>query len=185
MIRTLARPLLASWFVFRGVSDALEPAPRAREVEPLLEPVLSAMEGRVGASVPPVSTDTLVRLHGGATAIAAATLALSKTPRTAGVALTGLAAVSLATTTPFWRLPEGPERDAAIERFLVQLSLLGGAALAATAGHSAGHVKRKKARKAKAKQRKADAKAKEAAKLAKERAKAGLPAASRSWWRAA
>jgi hypothetical protein len=65
--------------------------------------------------------------------------------------LTGLAVVTVATGAPFWRLPEGDERDAALDQFMKNLSLLGGAMLAASAGHSAGHMKRKKARKAKAK----------------------------------
>ena len=85
---------------------------------------------------------------------------MSKSPRTAGVALTGLAAITVATATPFWRMEEGAEREAALEQFMKNLSLLGGAMLAATAGHSAGHVKRKKARKAKAHDK---AKAKKAA----------------------
>jgi len=78
-------------------------------------------------------------------------LAISKSPRSAGVVLTGLAAVTVATSAPFWRLPDGEERDAALNEFMKNLSLLGGAMLAATAGHSAGHIKRKKAHKAKAK----------------------------------
>ena len=118
--------------------------------------------------------DVLVRAHGIATAVTAATLALSKSPRTAGVALTGLAAVTVATATPFWRMEEGPEREAALEQFMKNLSLLGGAMLAATAGHSAGHIKRKKARKVKAKAKKAaEKKAKKKAAAKKAAAKSG------------
>lgn len=144
MIRALARPLLASWFVYEGVQAALEPQKGAQAAQPVIEPLLR----EVGVDVP---VESLVRAHGIATAATAAVLAFSKSPRTAGVALTGLAAVTVATATPFWRMEEGPERDAALEQFLKNLSLLGGAMLAATAGHSAGHIKRKKARKAKAK----------------------------------
>jgi len=149
MIRALARPMLASWFVYRGVRDALDPQQRAAQAEPVVRPLLD----QAGAA--DLSTADAIRMHGVATAAAAATLALSRTPRTAGVALTGLAAVSAAVYAPFWRLPEGPEREAVRDEFVKNLSLVGGAMLAATAGHSAGHVKRKKARKAKAKARKA------------------------------
>ena len=144
MIRALARPLLASWFVYEGVQAALEPQKGAQAAQPVVEPLLR----EVGVDVP---VESLVRAHGIATAATAVVLAFSKSPRTAGVALTGLAAVTVATATPFWRMEEGPERDAALEQFLKNLSLLGGAMLASTAGHSAGHIKRKKARKAKAK----------------------------------
>jgi uncharacterized membrane protein YphA (DoxX/SURF4 family) len=144
MMRSLARPLLASWFVYGGVRDALEPHARAAVAEPVVGPLLKD----AGVEVP---METLVRVHGAATAATAAVLAMSRTPRTAGVALTGLAAVTVATGAPFWRLPEGEERDAALDEFMKNLSLLGGAMLAATVGHTAGHMKRKKAHKAKAK----------------------------------
>lgn len=162
MIRVLARPLLASWFVFGGVRSALEPQKGAEAAEPVIQPLLR------DAGID-VSVDSLVRAHGIATAVTATVLAFSKGPRTAGVALTGLAAVTVATATPFWRMEEGPDRDAALDQFMKNLSLLGGAMLAATAGHSAGHVKRKKARKVKSK-----AKAKEQA-----RAKKAAPAVGR------
>ncbi len=153
MTRALARPLLASWFVFGGVRAALEPQKGAEAARPVVEPLLRD----AGIDVP---VDTLVKAHGVATAATAAILALSKTPRMAGVALTGLAAVTVATATPFWRMEEGPEREEALEQFMKNLSLLGGAMLAATAGHSVGHVKRKKARKVKANEK---ARAKKAA----------------------
>ena len=153
MIRALARPLLASWFVYGGVRDALEPDARASVAEPVVTPWLQE------AGAVDVKTADLVRVHGVATALTAAVLAFSRTPRSAGVALTGLAAASAAVYTPFWRLPEGPERDDMRGEFLKNLSLVGGAMLAATAGHSAGHVKRKKARKAKAKAKSASKKA--------------------------
>ncbi|MBC7297528.1 MAG: hypothetical protein H5T82_01355 [Demequina sp.] len=149
MMRSLARPLLASWFVYGGVRDALEPQARAAAAEPVVGPLLKD----AGVEVP---METLVRVHGAATAATAAILAISKTPRTAGVALTGLAAVTVATGAPFWRLPEGEARDAALDQFMKSLSLLGGAMLAATAGHSAGHIKRKKAHKAKSRAKAAE-----------------------------
>ncbi len=153
MTRALARPLLASWFVYAGVRDAVEPDERARVAEPVVAPLLHE------AGATDVSTSDVVRVHGAVTALTATVLAFSRTPRSAGIVLTGLAAASAAVYTPFWRLPEGPDRDAMRGEFLKNLSLVGGAMLAATAGHSAGHVKRKKARKAKAKAKAASKKA--------------------------
>ncbi len=150
MMRALARPLLASWFVYGGIRDALEPQARTAAAEPTVGPLLKD----AGVEVP---VETLVRVHSAATAATAAVLAISKSPRSAGVALTGLAAITVATSAPFWRLPEGEDRDAALNEFMKNLSLVGGAMLAATAGHSAGHIKRKKAHKAKAKEKSAKA----------------------------
>ena len=168
MIRALARPLLASWFVYGGVRQALDPQPAAAVAEPMVAPALR----EVGVDVSVVS---LVRAHGIATALTATVLAVSKSPRTAGVALTGLAGVTVAIATPFWRLEDGPEREAAREQFLKNLSLLGGAMLAASAGHSARHIKHKKAHKAKAKAKAAEKKA--AAKSAPASAKSKRKAA--------
>jgi len=152
---------LASWFFYGGVRAVLEPEKGAQAAEPIVAPLLK----QAGLDVP---VEMLVRAHGAATAATAVVLAFSKSPRTAGVALTGLAAVTVATATPFWRMEEGPERDASLEQFMKNLSLLGGAMLAATAGHSAGHIKRKKASKVKGKEK---AKAKKAAAKASPKAK--------------
>ncbi len=154
MMRALARPLLASWFVYSGVRDALDPQVKAAVAEPVVAPLLH----ETGVDV---STETLVRAHGIATAATAVVLAFSRSPRTAGVALTGLTAATVAVSTPFWRLEEGEEREAAKEQFLKNVSLLGAAMLAASAGHSVRHIARKKAHKAKAKAKRSAKKAAE------------------------
>jgi len=146
MFRALARPLLASWFVYDGVQNALEPAPRAQTADLILAPVYQELD------VPrPASTELVVRAHAIATVGAAVWLATSRTPRTAGAALATLAAVQLAFAPRPWTMPEGPERDAATADFVKQASLVGGAMLAASTGHTAGHQRRKRARRAKAK----------------------------------
>lgn len=154
MTRALARPLLASWFVYGGVRDVLTPQEGAKRVESVVEPLLKEV------GLEDVSVEDVVRVNGIVTATAATVLAFSRAPRTAGVVLTGLAGAAVAVNAPFWRLPEGPLRDEVREQFMKNLSLLGGVMLAATAGHSAGHVKRKKARKAKAKAKVAEKKTK-------------------------
>src|SRR5690606_22756063 len=111
---------------------------------PLLRPLLAEAEIEV-------STQTIVRAHAVATVAAAAVLATSKTPRTAGMALTGLAALTFAVQPQFWRMPEGPAREVAQEDFVKNVALLGGAMLAASAGHTPGHQRRKKAKRVKAK----------------------------------
>lgn len=146
MFRALARPLLASWFIYDGVSNALEPKPRAQTADLILAPVYQELEVPV-----PAQTETVVRIHAVATVAAALVLATSRTPRTAGVALAGLAAAQWALAPRPWTMPEGPERDAAIENFIKTGALVGGTMLAASVGHTAGHNRRKKARRAKAK----------------------------------
>lgn len=143
-IRTVARPLLASWFIYAAVDSILDPERHAAKSAPLVEPYLE--EAGVTLTVP-----QLARIHGVATLAAATALAFSRTPRTAGLALAGLATVTVVTGEPFWREENGPARTASRENFIKNISLLGAALIAATAGNS-GHSKaeaRAKARRAK------------------------------------
>ena len=149
VLRALARPLLASWFVYGGVESILEPKSRAERSAPVVKP----RHAEVGFT--DVSTEDLVKIHGVATVIAATALAMSRTPKTSAVALTGLAAITVAAGRPFWREKDEDQRNAEFEQFLKNVALLGGVMLAATAGHSPRHTARKKAKKAKAKERKA------------------------------
>lgn len=153
VFRELARPMLATWFVYGGVRAFLEPEPRAVRAAPVVEPILKE------AGLEDVSTVDLVKVHGAATAAAAAMLALSRTPRTAGLVLTGLAAVTVATATPFWLAKDEVTREAQLEQFLKNISLMGGVAVASTAGKTERQKNRAKAKKEKAKAKALEAKA--------------------------
>ncbi|WP_084038261.1 hypothetical protein [Demequina sp. NBRC 110053] len=151
MFRHLARPLLATWFVYGGVQSVLEPEKRAERAAPVVEPLLKE------AGLEDVRTTDLVKAHGVATVAAAAVLALSRTPRTAGLVLAGLTAATVAAGRPFWLEQDEVRREEQMELFLKNVSLLGGTLLAATAGHSPRRKARAKALKAK-EQAKAEAK---------------------------
>jgi uncharacterized membrane protein YphA (DoxX/SURF4 family) len=150
-IRAIARPMLASWFIYGAIESVMEPGLRAARSRPVVQPVLD--EAGIEVEV----TD-LVKIHGAATIAAASVLALSRTPRTAGLALAGLAAITAAAGRPFWLIEDEEAREHERGQFFINLSLLGGTLLAATAGHSAGHKKRAQKRKTKAKARKQSAK---------------------------
>ncbi len=126
-VRAIARPLLASWFIYAAVDAILDPSRHSAKSAPLLEPILE--DAGVSLTAP-----QLTRLHGIATLAAATTLAVSRTPRTAGLALAGLATVNVVVGEPFWRESEGPARTASRENFIKNISLLGGTLIAATAG---------------------------------------------------
>ncbi len=158
-MRALARPLLASWFVYEGVQTYLGPETRAERVAPTLEPALKEW------GLEEVKTVDLVKAAGIASVALASMLALSRSPRTAALGLAGIAGASAAVSHPFWKEEDETRKEAEFEEFLKRLSLLGGVLVAATAGHSERHVARKKARKAKAKEKAAEEKlAKKAAK---------------------
>lgn len=151
--RAIARPLLASWFIYGGLESVLTPQPRAARAEPVVKPLL------VEAGLEDVKVTDMVKVHGAATLAAASMLALSRTPKTAGFALAGLAAVTVAAGRPFWREEDEEDRLRERERFMVNVSLLGATALAATAGHGSKHTARAKAKKVKAQHKALEAKA--------------------------
>src|SRR5512143_3387802 len=130
-IRTVARPLLASWFVYAAVDAILDPRHHSAKSAPLVQPYLD--EAQI-----PVTVPQLARAHGALTLVAATALAFSRSPRTAALALAGLATVTAVAGEPFWLEDDEAARG---ENFVKNISLVGGALIAATAGGS-GHQRR-------------------------------------------
>lgn len=141
MFRHLARPLLATWFVYGGVQSVLEPERRAERAAPVVEPLLKE------AGLEDVRTTDLVKVHGAVSIAAATVLAMSRTPRTAGLVLAGLTAATVAAARPFWLETDEAKREEQLELFLKNVSLFGGTLLAASAGHSPRRKERAKAKK--------------------------------------
>ncbi|MGP7959912.1 DoxX family membrane protein [Sanguibacter sp. A247] len=87
LVRRLARPMLASWYVHDGLDAVRTPAPHVAVARPVADRVTSAL-GR-----PPVPERTLtwaVRAHGAATIVAGLGLALGRAPRSSAAALAAL-----------------------------------------------------------------------------------------------
>ncbi len=144
LLRRIARPLFASWFVSQGVDALRHPSAHAQVVrdgvDGLRTRVPAAAHDRVPAPVARVLTGevtdkelaTLAQAHGAAMLVAGAMLAVGRAPRAAALALAGL-------TLPIVlvNLPVGAkgslskdERRARSERFVRALSFTGGAVLA-------------------------------------------------------
>lgn len=129
MIRTIARPLLASAFLARGVEALQRPGARI----PTAQRFSDAVAGPLGQ---PPDAELLVRVNGAVMAGAGALLAMGKLPRMAGVALAVTMVPGAAFGHRFWEESDPQTREAEKQRFYTDLSLLGGAVLAAvdTAG---------------------------------------------------
>ncbi len=139
LLRRIARPLFASWFVAEGVDALRHPAAHAmagREGVAALRsclrrvPVASAPLDRALTSVTEGQLEVLVRVHGAATVVAAGALAAGKAPRAAGVALAALAVPVVVASLPAGRAHDEAEL-ARRRRFTTALTALGGALLAA------------------------------------------------------
>ncbi|HEX7806044.1 MAG TPA: DoxX family protein, partial [Cellulomonas sp.] len=99
LLRHIARPLFASWFVSEGYDAARRPDVHAVRARATVERVArlvprGALGGAVDRYREPTTAQlvTLVRAHGAATAAAGALLAAGKAPRTAALVLAALTA---------------------------------------------------------------------------------------------
>jgi len=160
VLRHLARPLLASWFVYEGVTNYLSPEARAAKVAADLEPALADL------GVPDLSATDVVKAQALATTGAAASLALSRSPRTSALALALLSAGTVSVDYPFWKETDPAKRREGLENFLKSAALIGGVLIAATAGHSSRHKAKAKSKKSKAHDAKHQAKVEKAQKTA-------------------
>lgn len=129
LIRWIARPLLASWFVAEGIDTVRRPVPHVVRTE-------AAWLRLVPSTSPPPDPDqlrTLVRAHGAALAIAGILLGMGKAPRTAGLALALLTVPLALADAPRRHRGETQPTESRAEksRFLRDLSLIGAALVAA------------------------------------------------------
>jgi uncharacterized membrane protein YphA (DoxX/SURF4 family) len=126
LLRHVARPMLASWFVYDGVQTALKPAEHVRAARDGVELVQRGTGVDASLSEPQVTT--LVRVHGAATAVAGLCLGLGKAPRTAALALAALSVPLAVVNQPF--TTRGPERQERARRFVANLGAMGAALIA-------------------------------------------------------
>lgn len=134
LMHRVARPLLASWFVAEGVDALRRPADHVGRLGEAWHRVAARVDG--APEVPPDETlRTIVRAHGGATALAGLMLALGKAPRLAACLLTVLTipvAVMDAPRTGSRTPPASRQAPSAHgdHTFVRDLSLIGGAIIA-------------------------------------------------------
>ena len=124
LLRTVARPMLASIFVVGGAAALKEPGPRAAKAQPTADRLK-----KLAPSLP-VNGSNLTRFNGGVQLVAGLALATGHLPRTAAVAL----AVSLPPTTvaghPYWNETDPAARTNQRIHFLKNLSITGGLLMA-------------------------------------------------------
>lgn len=119
VLRTVARPLLASMFLVGGVnslrySTAISPA-----AEPVADLVESATQTRV-------SPETLVKVNAVTHVVAGAALATGRFPRTAGLVLAATLVPTTAVGHPFWNETDPEAKQNQQIHFFKNLSMMGG-----------------------------------------------------------
>lgn len=151
ILRRLARPLLASVFIYGGINVLRQTEGHAQLVKPFVDKAIDTIgRDRLPQAVP---TDpvTLVRADGIVKVVAGSALALGKLPRLSAVALLGTLLPTTVSGHPFWEAKDSAERQEQLVHFLKNAGLVGGLLLAAadTEGKpSLGWLARRAAKKA-------------------------------------
>jgi uncharacterized membrane protein YphA (DoxX/SURF4 family) len=123
--RRVARPLLASEFIYGGIDAVRHPETKVEAAKAVTDPL------RDWVPALPDDTATLVRLNGMVQVGAGGLLALGKFPRLASIALIGSIVPTTFAGHRFWEETEDEARAQQRTHFLKNLGLLGGLILAA------------------------------------------------------
>ena len=124
LLRTVARPMLASMFVYGGAQALKDPGPRADKAQPTADLIKQL------APDLPVTGANLARFNGGAQLVAGLALATGRFPRLAALAL----AATLPPTTyaghKYWNESDPGARANQRIHFLKNVSMTGGLLMA-------------------------------------------------------
>jgi putative oxidoreductase len=125
LIRRLARPLLASMFIYGGFQALRDRKAHANAAAPLVDKTVGKIRNNLPAQVP-TDPETLVLIDGAVKIGAGTLLALSKWPRVAALLLSGSIIPTTLAAHSFWQISDPGERSAEQIQFLKNIGLLGG-----------------------------------------------------------
>jgi putative oxidoreductase len=131
LIRLVARPMLASTFVYGGINALRNAGTLAETAKPVNDEIRDFAE-KVAPQVPvPDSDVTMVRINAGVQIAAGLALATGRMPRLASSALAATVVPTTAAGHPFWEEKDKARRTQQMTHFFKNLSMLGGLVLAA------------------------------------------------------
>jgi putative oxidoreductase len=124
LVRRLARPLLASIFIYGGIDAFRDPASKA--------PTAEKVVGDLPARTPGIATtEQLVRVDAAAKVVGGMALALGKCPRLASLVLIASLVPTTLAGHRFWEEKDPAKRKTQQLQFAKNASILGGVLLAA------------------------------------------------------
>jgi uncharacterized membrane protein YphA (DoxX/SURF4 family) len=179
LVRRIARPLLASTFVFGGIATLRNPQSHVAPARPIVEKVAEQADKQLPVHVPH-DVEQWVKVDAGVKVGAGTLFALGKFPRLAALLLSGSIVPTTLAGHRFWEHTDPKERAGQIAHFLKNLGLLGGLLIAVVdtegkpsvgfrarrAAHNVAEATEKNFAKAQKRAEKAQKKAKKAAKKA-------------------
>ena len=130
LVRRIARPLLASSFVYGGIDTLRNPQSRVPGATPVVEAVTEQADKQLPVQVPR-DVEQWVKIDAAVKVVAGTLFSLNRLPRISAVAM----AASIVPTTlaghRFWEHDDPKERFGQLSHFLKNLGLLGGLLIAA------------------------------------------------------
>jgi uncharacterized membrane protein YphA (DoxX/SURF4 family) len=130
LVRRIARPLLASSFIYGGIDTLRNPQSRVPGARPVVEQITEAADKQLPVQVPR-DVEQWVKIDAGVKVAAGTLFALGKLPRLAAVALSASIVPTTLAGHRFWEHDDPKERFGQLSHFLKNLGLLGGLLLAA------------------------------------------------------
>ncbi|UIJ60053.1 DoxX family protein [Amycolatopsis acidiphila] len=130
ILRRLARPMLASIFIYGGINALRQAEGHAEVAKPLLDKTVGQQQGKLPEQLP---TDpvTLVKVDAAVKIVAGTAFAFGKLPRLSALALIGSLVPTTAAGHPFWEAKDDGEKQDQIIHFLKNAGLAGGLLIAA------------------------------------------------------
>jgi putative oxidoreductase len=176
LVRRIARPLLATPFIYGGISTLRKPQDRVPGARPVVEKITEAADKQLPVQLPR-DVEQYVKVNAGVQVGAGALLALGRFPRLTALLLAGSTVPTTLAGHRFWEEQDPKVQFEKTAHFVKNLGMLGGLLLAAvdTEGKpSVGYRARRAAKRA------ADTTEKNLAKAQKRAAKAQKQAEKRT-----
>src|SRR3954465_2518157 len=130
LVRRIARPLLASSFVYGGIDTLRNPQSRVPGAAPIVEQITAAADQQLPVQVPR-DVEQWVKIDAGVKVAAGSLLALGKLPRLSALALSASIVPTTLAGHRFWEHDDPKERFGQTSNFLKNLAMLGGLMIAA------------------------------------------------------
>ena len=130
LVRRIARPLLASSFVYCGIDTLRNPQSRVPGAAPVVDQIAAKADQQLPVQMPR-DVEQWVKIDAGVKVAAGSLLALGRLPRLSALALSASIVPTTLAGHRFWEHDDPKERFGQLSHFLKNLGLLGGLLIAA------------------------------------------------------
>ncbi|MCW2535781.1 MAG: uncharacterized protein JWQ26_1480 [Modestobacter sp.] len=130
LVRRIARPLLASSFIYGGIDTLRNPQSRVPGATPIVEQITEVADRQLPVQISK-DVEQWVKIDAAVKVGAGSLFALGKFPRLSALLLTGSIVPTTLAGHRFWEHDDPQERFGQLSHFLKNLGLLGGLLIAA------------------------------------------------------